>query len=235
MNFGAMNKRNLIGYKRIIFGGEAFPKKILHKLFNQLKESLNFFNVYGPTECTCICSNYKISKFDFSENEITKYAPLGKKMINKFKYYILNKNKKCRPNQKGELVLCGENVGKGYFNNPVETRKKFVQNHFVKNKKDTVYMTGDIVYQNKNNKLIYFISRSDNQIKYMGHRIELDEIEKAINNIKYVKRGLVTFGKKNKLNEITGWINSQKKNEYDIKQKLSKILPNYMIPSKINF
>ncbi len=235
MNFGAMNKKNLIGYKRIIFGGEAFPKKILQKLFNQSKEYLKFFNVYGPTECTCICSSYKISKFDFSQNEMIKYAPLGKKMIEKFKYYILNKNKKCRPNQKGELVLCGENVGKGYFNNPAETRKKFVQNHFVKNKKDIVYMTGDIVYQNKNSKLIYFISRSDNQIKYMGHRIELDEIEKAINNIKYVKRGLVTFGKKNKLNEITGWINSDKKNEYDIKQKLSKILPNYMIPSKINF
>ena len=28
---------------------------------------------------------------------------------------------------------------------------------------------------------------------------------------------------------------SPNKNEYDIKQKLSKILPNYMIPSKINF
>ena len=235
MHFKAINKKNFSSYKRVIFGGEAFPKRDLKKLFEMIGSSTHIYNVYGPTECTCICSNYKISKFDFTKNEINKYAPLGKKMIEKFKYYIFNKNKKSQLNEKGELVLCGENVGRGYYNNPEETKKKFVQNHFVKYKKDMVYKTGDIVYQNKKNRLIYFVSRSDNQIKHLGHRIELDEIEKVLNGLKNIKRGIVTFGKKNNINEITGWVFSVKKEENDIKLELSKVLPNYMIPSKINY
>ena len=69
----------------------------------------------------------------------------------------------------------------------------------------------------------------------MGHRIELDEIEKAINSLKNVKRSLVTFGKKNNTTEITGWISSHKNQENKIIYQLSKILPNYMIPTKINY
>jgi len=235
MNFQAVNKKNFSSYKRVIFGGEAFPKKNLQRLFKIICKSTNIFNVYGPTECTCICSNYKISKFDFSKKEIKKYAPLGRKMIKKFKFYILNKNKKSNFNEKGELILCGENVGKGYYNNIIETKKRFVQNPFVNNKKDIVYKTGDIVYQDRKSRLIYFVSRLDNQIKYMGHRIELDEIEKAINSLKNIRRGLVTFGKKNNIKEITGWVTTLNKNENKIKEELSKILPNYLIPSRINY
>ena len=234
MNFKAINQKNFSSYKRVIFGGEAFPKKNLQKLFKFIGKGTEIYNVYGPTECTCICSSYKVSKFDFKKNEIKKYTPLGKKMIKKFGFYIINDNQKVKKNQKGELILTGENVGKGYFNNPTETKKKFIQNPF-KSKKDIVYKTGDVVYQDGKNKLIYFVSRLDNQIKYMGHRIELDEIEKAINSLKNVKRSLVTFGKKNNTTEITGWISSHKNQENKIIYQLSKILPNYMIPTKINY
>ena len=204
-------------------------------MFDIIGSRTKIYNVYGPTECTCICSNYKISKFDFSKKEITKYAPLGKKMIKKFDYYILNKNKKIKFGEKGELVLCGPNVGQGYYNNKPETKKRFVQNHFKKKNKDIVYMTGDIVYQEKKNRLIYFVSRSDNQIKHLGHRIELDEIEKALNSLNKIKGSIVTYGKKNNINEITGWVFNCKKKEREIKYELIKILPNYMIPSRINY
>ena len=84
------------------------------------------------------------------------------------------------------------------------------------------------------NKLIYFSSRKDNQIKFSGYRIELDEIENNISLIKGVKECAVTFGKKNKENEMTAWIDS-KLSENLIYTRLSKVLPNYMIPKKIFF
>lgn len=235
--FNAVNKRSFASYNRVIFGGEAFPKKDLKQLFDIIGSRVKIYNVYGPTECTCICSNYKISKFDFSKKEISKYAPLGKKMIKKFDFYILNKNKKSKFGEKGELVLCGPNVGQGYYNNTFETKKRFVQNHLQnKNKKkNIVYMTGDIVYQEKKSRLIYFVSRSDNQIKHLGHRIELDEIEKALNSLDKIKSSVVTYGKKNNIDEITAWLFNCKKKEKEIKYELTKILPNYMIPSRINF
>ena len=44
-----------------------------------------------------------------------------------------------------------------------------------------------MVYKDKKNSLIYFASRNDNQIKFQGYRIELDEIENFISSIKKVK------------------------------------------------
>ena len=63
---------------------------------------------------------------------------------------------------------------------------------------DIFYKSGDLVYQDRNNKLIYFYSRKDNQIKLNGYRIELNEIENNLNLIKGVKECAVTFGFKNK-------------------------------------
>ena len=80
LRFNNISIKKLPFVKRIIFGGEAFPKNLLKVLFNKVKNKINLYNVYGPTECTCICSSYLINKSDFSKKkEMERYAPLGKK------------------------------------------------------------------------------------------------------------------------------------------------------------
>ena len=69
----------------------------------------------------------------------------------------------------------------------------------------------------------------DNQIKFQGYRIELDEIENAISSINTVQENTVTFGKKNNIDEITCWI-VHKSNSEKIKTILKSKLPSYMIP-----
>ena len=88
------------------------------------------------------------------------------------------------------------------------------------------YKSGDLVYQDRNNKLIYFYSKKDNQIKLNGYRIELNEIENNLNLIKGVKECAVTFGFKNKKKEITAWIHTKLKLDF-IMNQLSNSLPNY--------
>src|SRR5262249_31131391 len=44
--------------RKIVFGGEGFPKPRLKQLFDELNPAAELHNVYGPTECTCICSSY---------------------------------------------------------------------------------------------------------------------------------------------------------------------------------
>ena len=236
LRFNNISIKKLPFVKRIIFGGEAFPKNLLKVLFNKVKNKINLYNVYGPTECTCICSSYLINKSDFSKKEMERYAPLGKKMITNFKYKILKDNrKKTSIGEKGELILIGENVGKGYYNNMNETKKKFFSK-IIRNKKikTKFYRTGDIVYKDKLNKFIYFVARADNQVKFMGHRIELNEIEIVLKKNKNIKNCIVTFGKKNNIDEITAWIVSKKKLN-NLNKTISKKLPNYMIPRKFNF
>ena len=190
-------------------------------------------NVYGPTECTCICSAYKITKFDFQKTEMTKFAPLGNKLIENFFFKIVNsKNQEVNLGNSGELLIGGPNVGCGYFGNKIETDKKFIQNPSQSNYRDIMYLSGDIVKQDKKTKYIYFLSRKDRQIKFMGHRIELDEIELAINKIKNVKQNVTCFGKKNGRYEIVSWV-EHKTSLKKIINNLKLILPSYMIPKKI--
>ena len=231
--FKTFTKKNIPSLKKIIFGGEGFPKKDLKKLYLDFKGSAKLYNVYGPTECTCICSSYKISDFDFSRKELSRLAPFGKTLAKNFKYLIIGRNnKEVKIGQVGELFIGGDNVGNGYYNSPEETKTKFLQNPLHKKFNDIFYKSGDLVYQDRNNKLIYFYSRKDNQIKLNGYRIELNEIENNLNLIKGVKECAVTFGFKNKKKEITAWIHTKLKLDF-IMNQLSNSLPNYMIPKKL--
>ena len=127
--------------------------------------------------------------------------------------------------------IGGDNVSKGYYKFAEETNQKFVQNPLHNDYLDIFYKSGDLVYKDKKNSLIYFASRNDNQIKFQGYRIELDEIENFISSIKKVKENAVTYGKKNSNDEITCWI-VHNSNLNDIKLSLSKKIPAYMMPHK---
>jgi D-alanine--poly(phosphoribitol) ligase subunit 1 len=233
-NLVVLNQEKLPKLKKIIFGGEPFAKNELRKLFVNFKNS-KLINVYGPTECTCICSNYLISRKDFSNKEIKRFAPLGNSLAKNFKYFIVNK--KLKPIQKGEigeLLIGGENVSMGYFNNELFSREKFIQNPTHKLYRDIFYRSGDLVYQDKKNDLIYFSGREDSQIKYRGYRVELSEIENCLNSMHFVSQSAVTFGLKKNKYEITGWIKlNVNKSLNFIYKRIHNKLPSYMIPNII--
>ena len=98
----------------------------------------------------------------------------------------------------------------------METKKKFIQNPTNKKFKEKVYKSGDLVYIDKKNKLIYFASRKDNQIKFRGYRIELEEIENNLNLINGIKRSIVLFGKKQGKEELNCWLENCDLNNKEI-------------------
>jgi D-alanine--poly(phosphoribitol) ligase subunit 1 len=200
--------------KAIIFGGEVFPKKELKKIFFNLQNT-KFINVYGPTECTCICSNYEITKKDFGKKEMLRFAPFGHDLAKNFKYLIVKKKKiLCKKGEVGELLIGGDNVSLGYFNNKL-TAEKFIQNPFHNLYRDIFYKSGDLVYIDKKNNKIYFSGRDDSQIKFKGYRIELLEIENTLNSFKSILQAAVCYGIKNKNKEITAWITCAEKINLD--------------------
>jgi D-alanine--poly(phosphoribitol) ligase subunit 1 len=224
----ALKATDFSSLTRISFGGEGFSKPKLKQLYDLFGSRIKLFNVYGPTECTCICSSYLINYNDF-EN-MNELAPLGH-MAPNFGYEIIpleEKNKNI-----GELCLSGPNVGLGYYNDPERTMKSFIQNPY-KKFFQRIYKTGDIV-ERRANGYIYFKGRLDNQIKHMGYRIELEEIEAGINVLKYINETAVIYQKVNiELGYILAFISlNEPKNESDILTDLRGILPTYMIPKKI--
>lgn len=108
-----------------------------------------------------------------------------------------------------------------------EQKKSFVQNPLHHDYLDVVYKTGDLARQVEGQ--LYFIGRVDHQIKHMGYRIELEEIEQALyTQTSQVNRCCAIYDvEKNKIILILqGEFIKNKK----IRSILSNVLPKYMIP-----
>jgi len=91
MTLRLLKRKNLPNLKRIIFGGEGFIIEKLRELYKEFGDNVIYSNVYGPTETTCMCSNYNVRKIDFMSAK--KYPPIGK-LHYYFDGYLWNGNKK---------------------------------------------------------------------------------------------------------------------------------------------
>jgi D-alanine--poly(phosphoribitol) ligase subunit 1 len=225
-----LNPNNMTSIRRYIFGGEGYPKVKLKELFDLYSTRAAFFNVYGPTECTCICSAYVLCPEDF--DDLQGFPALGS-MASNFGCLILDENNRIvGDNETGVLFLSGPNVGLGYYNDPDQTSARFVQNPHNTQYIEYMYDTGDLVRYNPDDGKIYISGRKDHQIKHMGYRIELEEIENALNTIEYVAQAAVIHQHSKGLSQIVGIV-SLKGSPVDsatIRKDLRALLPDYMIP-----
>jgi len=224
----ALSSDTLPDLRYIIFGGEGYPKPELKKLYDRFSSQASLINVYGPTECTCICSAHAINHNDFLNLD---GLPMLGRLNPNFDYRIIN-DRGIDVSQ-GELCLIGPNVAAGYFNDLQRTESAFKTiadaNRFMKR----MYHTGDIV--KKINGFLHFVGRKDNQIKHMGYRIELEEIELALTKLPTINQAAVLYLRTNTAyGKIIGFVASNSQvNEQFLIDELKQILPNYMIPSKI--
>ena len=225
----ALTKNDFKTVTRISFGGEGFPKNKLQQLYQLFGDRMSLINVYGPTECTCICSSYIISEKDF--DNMNELAPLG--------YIAPNFGFEILPLQDdntalGELALLGSCVGLGYYNDVERTATSFIQNT-KSSFAQIMYKTGDIVELGSNGYL-YFKGRVDNQVKHMGYRIELEEVEAAFSTLDYVNEAGVIYEKISaELGQIKAFVSlsDKTKDEQTIVNDIKKILPPYMIPRRV--
>jgi D-alanine--poly(phosphoribitol) ligase subunit 1 len=226
----ATDGKHLKSIRRFVFGGEGYPKAKLKALYDTYAEGSEFFNVYGPTECTCICSSYLVTKADFSD--LQGLPPLGH-IAKNFSYLIVGEDGRPVPvGQTGELCLLGPNVGRGYYNDPQRTALSFVQNPENDKFIDIMYRTGDLVRLDPVDGKLYIEGRKDNQIKHMGYRIELEEIEAALHCLEYVSEAAALHTNVNGLSRIVAVIASAQEFDDDhIRRDLKQIIPNYMVPS----
>ncbi len=228
INLKLIEKKYFKTTKKIIFGGEGFPISKL-KVLSSILKNKELYNVYGPTETTCICSSYKIKKKDLIKDNY-EYVTVGK-LWKSFKYILKKEKVKNKNNKIGELVLYGPNVGRGYINDPNQTKAAFI-----KSKNSEIYngyKTGDL-FRIDSKKNFYFKGRKDNQVKSMGHRIELNEIELIVNSIKGVDEAVVFSKKIYETNKIIVVLSgSISKDRNYLNSELRRKLPNYMIPSNV--
>lgn len=209
----------LQGIKNILVGGEKFPLSLLKTL--QEKTRTNIYNVYGPTETTIWSTVSDLTEKSFID--------IGKPIKNA-NVYIVDENLHIIKEQSvGEICICGKVVCSGYLNNSSLTNEKFIE---LPELNIRGYLTGDFGRLNSNGDIEY-LYRKDNQIKLNGHRIEIEEIESAIDEIPYViQNAVVKVAINEEERDLVAFYTSEKDVFNEINDYLLNKLPSYMIPSR---
>ncbi|MBO4927472.1 MAG: amino acid adenylation domain-containing protein [Clostridiales bacterium] len=223
--FHGLDYRTPDTVKRVLFSGEVMPYKHLKTWMEKLPEA-EFVNLYGPTEITCNCTYHRIDRNkDYSEK-----IPIGRAFPNEHVFLLDETDREVtEPGKTGEICVRGTALALGYFRNPEQTESAFCVNPLNTWYPERIYRTGDLGQYAEDGDLL-FCGRKDFQIKYMGHRIEIEEIERAISDVTGVERCCVIFDEaKQRLYGF--YVGSIEKKE--LHTTLSEKLPIYMIPGTL--
>lgn len=160
--------------RTVFLGGEPIDMGKLASWRNQPGFDTEVVNTYGPTECTDICSFYRVRP-----DNVEQTIPVGVPIQN-VQTYVLGEDLRQLPiGVTGELCIGGAGVGAGYLGDRQLTANKFVANPFAATEGSRLYHTGDLCCYREDG-AIEFVGRKDDQIKMRGNRVELGEIETVL-------------------------------------------------------
>ena len=129
---------------KILFSGESMPVKHLNIWRKYLPDTM-YVNIYGPTEITCNCTYYVVNR-EFQPGDV---LPMGKAFPNEKVFLLDEENHLVEgKNQNGEVCVTGSALALGYYRNPEQTAKAFVQNPLNDRYLEPMYRTGDLAYYN---------------------------------------------------------------------------------------
>lgn len=224
-NLDLLSTIRLPHLKTIWFAGEVFPTKHLN-YWRQYVSQATFTNLYGPIEITLDCTYYILEK-DLP-NDIA--IPIGYPCRNTDVLILNDDNVPAAVNEKGELCVRGTSLALGYYNDPEQTARAFVQNPLNKNYPETIYRTGDTVYRNEEGQII-FVGRRDFQVKHLGYRVDLSEVEHVIiNTWGKIPNACVLYNQHKK--EICLFYESSSEiAPSEFRKELINYLPKYMVPT----
>ncbi|MCA0929571.1 amino acid adenylation domain-containing protein [Ruegeria profundi] len=210
---GALDKRDVSRLRWLIYGGEPMPPSALPLLRDAFSAKIS--NSYGPAEVNQV-SEYTVPDTHPANEPI----PIGRTMDHAT--FVRTSD--------GELLVSSSSMMTGYWNNPEQNARSFTT---LDGKR--FYRTGDRVEQDPSG-LWVFLGREDRQAKVRGYRIELDEIELAMNSHAAVAEAAAVVSSDGA--KILGFVTLLENHELsaaDLKSFLQSKLPGYMVPDDVEF
>ena len=223
MNILASKKPEYL--KDVFFAGEVMPNKHLNYWRKHLP-GCRYANLYGPTEITVDCTYYVVDR-KFADDEP---LPIGFPCRNSDVLILVDRMRPAKQGEQGELCVRGSSLALGYFNNPEKTAGAFILNPLQNHYPETIYCTGDVVYENERGEIMY-VGRVDSQIKHNGYRIELGEIETAILGTDMVENCCVVYDHANK-KIVLFYQHAAELNMAEFRKALATRIPRYMMPTE---
>lgn len=214
--------------KKLFFVGEVMPMKHLNKWRKALPH-IQYVNLYGSSEIAGICCYYEVVG-DYADDSI---LPMGRPLSN-CQIYLLDQDQiVTEPNHIGEMYLVSDSLALEYFHDAEKTQASFLTKDFGDGPV-RCFKTGDLAQYDSEGNLL-FASRTDSQIKHMGHRIELGEIEAVANALPEINRCCCLYqASKRKLILFCELSEGTFHTGQEIRSILRGKLSDYMLPAKVN-
>lgn len=213
-----------------MFCGEPLPASSA-ELWQQAAPNSVIDNLYGPTEATVVCIGQRYDGPP-SVTEDRGTVATGRPFRDMNAAILDSSHKILPPGEKGELALTGKQVAQGYFKDSHKTTQRFPS---IEGKR--WYLTGDLAYQSADGRF-HHLGRIDNQIKVLGNRVEMEDVEAHLREVCGVDAvcaipwpitngsaaGIVAF--------VSGTSSAA---AAEIREKMHRRVPKYMVPTEIRF
>lgn len=203
--------------------GEVLQASLVQKIKEKHAHIL-IRNLYGPTEATTYSSCFRIK-------EIGELIPIGKPILQTNMHILNEALQHVNTGEIGEIFIEGANVSKGYINNTELSQKVFMKG--IRDAKKRMYKTGDWGKKLPDGNIL-FLGRKDDQIKINGFRVEIQEVEAALQKHPNIENAAVIIQMNENSQSMTAFLLEIEKTclieQY--RKFLSKKLPVYFIPHR---
>lgn len=215
-----------------MFCGEALPMEVA-KAWAEAAPNSIVENLYGPTELTIACMFYRWDSAVTPDQAELGLVPIGEPFPNMVSLVVNDYLEEVNYGETGELLMAGAQIAAGYWNDPEKTSQAFI---VPPKKHELYYRTGDRVRKPYAGKPMTYLGRTDNQIKILGHRVELAEIESVVREESGIE-GVVAIGWPITPGGASGvevFMQDSTTGASDLKEKVACRLPNYMVPKRFH-
>lgn len=211
--------------RKVCFSGSVMPCSCLRQWQQALPEA-RFVNQYGPTEATASCTYYVVPGLVGADDVL----PIGVPYPH-YRIFLLREDGSAAPDgELGEICVSGPTLALGYYNDPERTASCFVQNPLHNAYHDRIYKTGDLGLRTPDGNL-EFHGRKDRQIKHLGHRVELGEIDLAAAQMPGVTDCCTLYDAVRE--QICLFYTGETANKRDVALYLRQRLPGFMVPRRL--
>jgi amino acid adenylation domain-containing protein len=171
---GVLKPASLPTLRWSLFCGEALPEALARE-WGEAAPRSTVENLYGPTEATIACTAYRWDPQHSSDESELGIVPIGRSLGAMSTLVAGDGLREVPVGEPGELLLSGPQVVEGYWHDDEATARAFVS---VDGR--PYYRTGDRVRRPDGDGPLLYLGRLDDQIKILGHRVELGEVEAVI-------------------------------------------------------
>ena len=216
--------RQLSSLRYVSVTGEALKTELAQRWF-AAEPQIKLVNAYGLTE-TSDDTNHEVME----QAPATERVPLGEPISNVHVYVVDDYLSPVPLGAPGAIVFSGVCVGRGYINDPERTRQAFMADPHRAGQR--LYQCGDYGRWLPNGKLD-FLGRRDSQVKISGFRIEIGEIENALQRVAGVRDCAVVVAERDGQGKhLVAFYASQQTFDSDsLRGRLAETLPTYMLPT----